>query len=165
MMSDETIDLIAQDPAIIHNFRKVQSIKENAYMIHEVREQGETFANFVADWPSENIVGLWDYLKVKGSRLGGNTGPYALRTLGKDSFLLSYDVEKCLREFNVYDGASSSKRSRLQIQNFFNELQQESALSFQQLSQILAYSTGDNVVHAQQSSEKPKKIIKKAAKR
>lgn len=146
MMPDERIEEIAQNPAIIRNFRKLQSIKENAYMIHEVREQQGSFASFVADWPGEDITGLWLYLKKHGSRLGGNTGPYALRALGKDTFLLSRDVEKCLRDFKVYEGGSGSLRSLNQIQNFFNELQQESAFSLQELSQILAYSTGDNTV-------------------
>jgi 3-methyladenine DNA glycosylase Tag len=146
MMSDESIEVIAQDPAIIRNFRKVQTVKENAYMIHAVREQGGTFAEFIADWPSEDIVGLWDYLKKYGSRLGGNTAPYALRNLGKDTFLLSRDVEKYLLENEVYEGGSSSKRSRKQIQNFFNELQQESGMTLMQLSQLVAYSTGDNII-------------------
>jgi len=36
-------------------------------------------------------------LKKHGQRLGGNTGPYALRLLGKDTFILSSDVEGYLR--------------------------------------------------------------------
>ena len=55
-------------------------------MIHDVRYEGESFSKLIAEWPSEDITGLWAFLKKNGSRLGGNTGPYALRTLGKDTF-------------------------------------------------------------------------------
>ncbi|HAG41377.1 MAG TPA: 3-methyladenine DNA glycosylase, partial [Pseudoalteromonas sp.] len=40
----------------------------------------------VANWPGDDTIGLWAYLKKHGARLGGNTGPYALRALGKDTF-------------------------------------------------------------------------------
>ncbi len=144
MMPDERLAEIATDPAIIRNLRKVQSIKENAYMIHEVREREGSFAKFIADWPSEDIVGLWLYLKKHGSRLGGNTGPYALRTLGKDTFILGRDVECYLREGGVFSGGASSKRSLMQIQEHFNELKSDSGWTLAQLSQLMAFSTGDN---------------------
>jgi len=143
---DEFFEQIASDPAIIRHYKKVQSIKANALMIYDVRCQGGSFAEFVADWPSEDIVGLWAYLKKHGSRLGGNTGPYALRALGKDTFLLSRDVEQYLQAYGVFTGASSSKRSRAQIQAYFNALHEESGYSYQHLSQIISFSTGDNFV-------------------
>ena len=78
--------------------------------------------------------------------MGGNTGPYALRTLGKDTFLLSMDVEKFLRAEQVFSGGSGSKRSQQQIQEYFNEMKQQSGLPLQQVSQIISYSFGDNFV-------------------
>ncbi len=147
MQPDEFYEKAARNPAIIRNFPKVKTVRENAYMIHDVRErQGSTFAAFVAEWPASDMVGLWDYLKKHGSRLGGNTGPYALRTLGKDTFLLSWDVEHYLKGEGVFDGASSSKRSRASIQAYFNEMHAQSGLSYTQISQIVSYSFGDNVV-------------------
>lgn len=146
MMPDELIEERAKDPSIIRNYRKVKTVKENAQMIHDVRYEGGTFAEFIANWPCEDMVGLWDYLKKNGSRLGGNTGPYALRTLGKDTFLISRDVELYLLNEDVFHGSSSSKRSRNEIQAFFNELQQQSGRPLQQLSQIIGFSSGDNFV-------------------
>lgn len=146
MMPDEMVERKAQDPSIIRNYTKVKSIRDNAYMIHEVCIRGGSFAEFVADWPAEDVVGLWDYLKKHGSRLGGNTGPYALRALGKDTFILSRDVERFLKSQDVFSGSSTSKRSRNQVQQFFNDMQQQSGRSLQELSQIIAYSTGDNLV-------------------
>jgi 3-methyladenine DNA glycosylase Tag len=115
-------------------------------MIHEVAEQHGSFSQFIANWPSEDIIGLWAYLKKHGARLGGNTGPYALRALGKDTFLLSRDVESYLRAHKIIDGGLQTKKSLSAAQAFFNELQQQSGLSMQELSLIVAYGVGDNRV-------------------
>ena len=98
----------------------------------------------VAHWPTENIIGLWDLLKKRGARLGGNTGPYALRAMGKDTFLLSQDVEAYLRAYQVIDGGITSKSSLAKIQAQFNQWQQQSGFSLQQISRIVAMSVGDN---------------------
>ena len=83
MMPDEMLERKAKDPGIIRNFNKVKTIPQNALMIDDVeRREGQAFGEFIADWPEEDVIGLWLYLKKKGSRLGGNTGPYALRSIG-----------------------------------------------------------------------------------
>ena len=100
LMPDDMLERKAQDPRIIRNHRKVLAIRENATMIAATRRQEQcSFGEFVANWPGTDIVGLWGYLKQHGSRLGGNTGPYALRTLGVDTFLLT-------REFRTDSGSS-----------------------------------------------------------
>jgi 3-methyladenine DNA glycosylase Tag len=144
MMSDEMLEPKSQNPAIIRNYVKVKSIRANAYMMHDVRCDGKSFAELIADWPCEDIVGLWSFLKAKGARLGGNTGPYGLRAIGKDTFLLSRDVEDYLRQRDVFTGGATSKRSLQQIQSFFNNMQQESGHSLQVISQIISLSVGDN---------------------
>jgi 3-methyladenine DNA glycosylase Tag len=144
MMSDEMLESKSQNPAIIRNYVKVKSIRANAYMMHDVRCNGQSFVDFIANWPSADIVGLWTWLKTKGSRLGGNTGPYGLRAIGKDTFLLSRDVEDYLRQREVFTGGATSKRSLQQIQSFFNDMQQESGRSLQVISQIISLSVGDN---------------------
>ncbi|QDO99922.1 DNA-3-methyladenine glycosylase I [Thalassotalea sp. PS06] len=149
MMSEEMLENKAQDPKIIRNFKKVQTIKANAQMIYDVQVEDNgyaSFAEFVAAWPEEDIIGLWAYLKKHGQRLGGNTGPYALRALGKDTFLLSRDVESYFREHKLIDGGLTTKSSLNTIQRCFNEWQQESGLSMQTLSRLISYSCGDNSV-------------------
>lgn len=146
MMPEEMLERKASDPKIIRNFNKVKTIKANAQMIFEQQSAGKSFAQFIHDWPSEDIVGLWAYLKKHGQRLGGNTGPYALRLLGKDTFLLSNDVEAYLRAQKIIDGGLQSKKSLTAIQQHFNKLQAESDFSFRQLSQLMAFSCGDNYV-------------------
>lgn len=147
MMPEEMLERKASDPKIIRNFNKVKTIKDNAQMIFDVQiEEKQSFAQFIASWPSSNIVGLWLWLKKNGQRLGGNTGPYALRLLGKDTFILSSDVEAYLRAQKIIDGGLHSKRSLEAIQNYFNQLKAETGYSLAQLSRLIAFANGDNYV-------------------
>lgn len=147
MMPPEMLEEKASDERIVRNYNKVKTVPVNASMIHfHQQDHKESFADFIADYPTEDIIGLWGYLKKNGARLGGNTGPYTLRTLGKDTFLLSRDVEAYLRGHQVIDGGLQSKKSLTAIQWFFNDKQQESGLSLQEISQVISYSVGDNRV-------------------
>jgi 3-methyladenine DNA glycosylase Tag len=144
LMPDEMLEKKATDPSIIRNYNKVKTIRENALMIDAVSAQHGSFAQFVADWPTDDIISLWAYLKKHGARLGGNTGPYGLRTIGKDTFLLSNDVTGYFAKRDIISGSAQTKRSLNAIQQCFNELQQQSGRSLQELSMIISKSVGDN---------------------
>jgi 3-methyladenine DNA glycosylase Tag len=144
LIPDEMLEQKATDPSIIRNYTKVRTIRDNAIMIDSAAREHGSFAKFVADWPNEDIIGLWAYLKKHGARLGGNTGPYGLRTMGKDTFLLSNDVVGYFTKRNIISGSAQSKRSLKAIQTSFNELQQQSGRSLQELSLIISKSVGDN---------------------
>ena len=151
MMPEEMLERKAADPKIIRNYNKVKTIKANAQMIFEQQAENNTsFAQFISDWPSSDIIGLWAFLKNQGQRLGGNTGPYALRLLGKDTFILSTDVEAYLRAQKIIDGGLQSKKSLTAIQAYFNQQQQESGYSLTQLSRLIAFASGDNYVQVEQ---------------
>ncbi|MGL1958773.1 MAG: DNA-3-methyladenine glycosylase I [Colwellia sp.] len=153
MMPEEMLERKAADPKIIRNYNKVKTIKANAQMLFEQQTESHTsFAQFIANWPSSDIIGLWAYLKKHGQRLGGNTGPYALRLLGKDTFILSSDVEAYLRAQKIIDGGLQSKKSLTAIQHYFNQLQQNSGYSLTQLSRLIAFASGDNYVQLEQVS-------------
>jgi hypothetical protein len=66
--------------------------------------------------------------------------------MGKDTFLLSQDVEAYLRAYQVIDGGLTSQSSLKKIQAQFNDWQQQSGRSLQQISQIVSMSVGDNRV-------------------
>ncbi|MCP4991320.1 MAG: DNA-3-methyladenine glycosylase I [Colwellia sp.] len=154
MMPEEMLERKAADPKIIRNFTKVKTIKANAQMVFDITmDKKISFAQFISDWPSEDIIGLWAYLKKHGQRLGGNTGPYALRLLGKDTFILSSDVEAYLRAQQVIDGGLQSKKSLVAIQEYFNKLKKESGYSLTQLSRLIAFSCGDNYVQVEVETE------------
>jgi 3-methyladenine DNA glycosylase Tag len=146
MLSDEHWEQKAQDPRIIRHLTKVMSIPANAQMILSARPEHDSFAQMVADWPSEQITGLWEHLKKHGKRLGGNTGPYALRQLGVDTFILSSDVEGYLRSYDIIDSGRGTKRALKAASEAFANWQQESGRSLTEISQVIAYSCGDNRV-------------------
>lgn len=146
MMPDDMLERKASDPAIIRNYRKVLTIRNNAQMLKNVSDEFGSVGQWLAEWPEEDTLGLWAYLKKNGDRLGGNTGPYSLRVLGKDTFIVSRDVEAYFRANKLIEGGVSSKKSLTVIQNAFNDWRSETNLSLQELSQILAFSTGDNHV-------------------
>lgn len=144
MLSDEQWDNKAADKRIIRHHSKVQSIRANAQMMHECSLNHGSFANMVAQWPKDDITGLWLYLKKHGQRLGGNTGPYSLRQMGVDTFILSGDVESYLRNTGLIEGGRDTLRSLTAATQAFLQWQQQSGRSFTHISQVIAYSTGDN---------------------
>ncbi|MBU2343563.1 MAG: DNA-3-methyladenine glycosylase I, partial [Gammaproteobacteria bacterium] len=68
LMSDEMLAAKATDPRIIRNATKVFAIRDNALMIQQVADQYGSFGAFLAQWPGEDIIGLWGYLKKHGCR-------------------------------------------------------------------------------------------------
>ncbi|ENV5903578.1 DNA-3-methyladenine glycosylase I [Vibrio parahaemolyticus] len=144
MLSDEQWETKATDERIIRHLTKVMSIPANARMIHEASIQHGSFGKMVADWPQEKITELWAYLKKHGSRLGGNTGPYTLRQMGADTFILSNDVEAYLRNCKIIEGGKDTKKSHDAANQAFMQWQKESGRSLTEISQIIAFSTGDN---------------------
>lgn len=146
MMSPEMYEQRASDERIVRNYNKVKTIAVNTMMIHSTAQEHGSFSQFINDWSSEDIIGLWAWLKKHGARLGGNTGAYSLRVMGKDTFVLSRDAESYFRSHKIIDGGLQTKKSLTAIQAFFNEMQQQSGLSLQEISQTLSYSVGDNTV-------------------
>lgn len=147
LMSDEMLAAKATDPRIIRNASKVFTIRDNAQFMLDMARQHGSFAAMVANWPTHDIIGLWALLKKHGQRLGGNTGPYALRAMGKDTFLFSRDVEAYLRAYQIVEGSSIHGLSNLKrIQAQFNQWHEQSGWSLQQLSRLIAFSCGDNHV-------------------
>ncbi|MBU3023449.1 DNA-3-methyladenine glycosylase I [Aestuariibacter sp. A3R04] len=147
LMPDEMLEQKATDRRIVRNYKKVMTVRENALMIQDIRHHYDNFGTFVASFPSERIVELWLYLKKHGARLGGNTGPYVLRSCGVDTFIFSRDTEDYLRKHEVIDGSLTSQRSLKAANACFAQWQQQSGLTLQEISQILAYSWGPNDRH------------------
>lgn len=146
MLSPDQIQQRATDPELIRHQKKTQAIVDNAYMIQHINQEHGSFAEFIAHWPSDDITGLWQVLKKRGTRLGGNTGPYFLRAIGKDTFLLSQDVQAYLTGHNVVDAGFTSQTALRQTQAAFNHWQQESGMSLAQISRTISLGVGDNRV-------------------
>lgn len=140
--SDEQMEQLAQDTRIVRHAKKILSVRENARFVLEIADTHGSFGKFLADWPGDDIVGLLKILKDRGNRLGGNTGFYFLRFVGKDTFIPSQDVVKTLIELGIVTKAPTSQRDLKATQEAFNAWQDESGRPLCQISRILAASQG-----------------------
>jgi hypothetical protein len=87
------------------------------------------------------LIGLFATMKKRGSRLGGMTGQRVLRNMGKDTFIITGDVVRCLQRSGLDIGNNpSSKRELGLIQNTFNVWHKESGLPYSHISRICALS-------------------------
>ncbi|MEM1155064.1 MAG: DNA-3-methyladenine glycosylase I [Pseudomonadota bacterium] len=141
MLSPEQIDKICQNPRIIRNRQKVLSVQANAQFLLNVAVEHGSFGKLVANWPESDLIGLFAYMKKRGSRLGGMTGQRVLRNMGKDTFVLTYDVVRCLQRagVDIRDTPVSQRELKL-IQQTFDRWHQESSLPYSHLSRIAACS-------------------------
>lgn len=142
LMSDEQLEALMQNDRLIRHFGKLKSVRANALLVTECAEQAGSFARFLADWPGDDIVGLWALLKKRGSQLGGNSGPYFLRMVGKDTCILTDDVVAALKAQGVVDKKPTAQRDLKQVQEAFNQWQQESGRPLCQISRLLSMTIG-----------------------
>jgi 3-methyladenine DNA glycosylase Tag len=141
-MSPEDEDRLCTDEGIVRNRQKILTVPRNAGMIAEINKQHGSFGRFLGAWPSEDYVGLLEYFKKHGERMGGNSCQYFLRFVGKDGFLLTPDVIRALINAGVIDKPPTAKAARQAVQDAFNQWQQESGFNLAQMSRILAISIG-----------------------
>jgi 3-methyladenine DNA glycosylase Tag len=138
-------DARASDKRIVRNGRKIMAVAGNAQFVADIAAHHGSFGRFLAEWPSSDLVGLLELLGKRGSRLGGKTGQYFLRFIGKDGFVLSRDVIACLRDAGLEIAeAPTSKRDLGKIQALFNQWAGESGLPYTHISRICGMSIGDN---------------------
>ena len=141
MLSPDQIDRFARDQRIIRNRQKVLSAQHNARFILEVAREHGSFGRFISRWPAGDLVGLFAYMKQHGSRLGGMTGQRVLRNMGKDTFILTGDVTRCLQQAgaDIKDNPGSQRELKL-VQEAFNRWHGESGRPYCHLSRICACS-------------------------
>lgn len=85
------------------------------------------------------------WLKNNGGRLGGQTGQYFIRFMGKDSFITSKDVctAFCANGVDINE-KPTSKRDLGRVQDAFNHWRDETGMPYTHLSKVLAYTVGEN---------------------
>lgn len=140
MMSDETLDKLLQDKRIIRHWGKIKAVRANAQAIYELRQDYKSIGEYLANWPPDKIVMLWDDLKQRFTQLGGNSGPYFLRMSGKDTFLLNPDVIRAMIKWNAIEKEPTGKKARQQVQDIFNQWSEQAKRPLCQISMILALS-------------------------
>ncbi|MDE4131992.1 DNA-3-methyladenine glycosylase I [Phaeobacter sp. QD34_3] len=140
LMSDDWFDALLKDRRIIRNAPKLRAIQQNAVFIQEVSAEAGGFGRKIADWPDAEFGELLFWLKSEGARLGGSTGGYILRQLGRDGYVFSKDVVARLVAEGVVSGQPTSRKAMLAAQAAFNTWQAQSGRPLAEISRILALS-------------------------
>ncbi len=140
MLSDSDIDELMSNKDLIRHLGKMKSVRNNASMMLEVCREYGNFGTFLAQWPSDDIVGLWTYLKKVGTQLGGMSGSRFLRMAGKDTFLLTNDVVQVLKAEGIVEKVPSSQKELKATQAVFNQWAEESGRPLCQVSRIVSYT-------------------------
>jgi 3-methyladenine DNA glycosylase Tag len=139
-LSDEFLEQLASDASIIRNYRKIESVRDNAHLVLELADEFGSFGEFIGQWPGDDVVGLFALLKKRGTRLGGHTGQYFLRFMGKDTFMFSKDVVKVLVSQGVVAKEPTSQKDLQAVQQAFNHWHEETGRPFCQISRVMAAS-------------------------
>jgi 3-methyladenine DNA glycosylase Tag len=141
MMSDDDLEKLMKNEGIIRHWGKIKSVRANAQAIYELQNEKGSLGHYIADWPCNQIVGLWVDLKKRFTQLGGQSGPYFLRMAGKDTFLLTTFVVKGLIKWGLIESVPKGIKGQQVTQAIFNQWNEESGRPLCQLSMILALST------------------------
>lgn len=140
MLNDEDFERLVSDKRIIRNGAKIRSVQHNAVFVQSLAAEHGNVGQAIAGWPASDYIGLLELLKKHGSRLGGATGQYLLRSQGKDSFILTQSVIGRLIAEGVIDKTPTSKKALADIQTAFNIWMEQSGRSLTEISRVLAMS-------------------------
>ena len=145
LQPDEFWEGLAGDKRIVRHPQKIMAVRDNARFLADIAREHGSFGKFLAQWPVSDQVGLLDVLGKRGARLGGRSGQYFLRFIGKDCFVTSADAVACLRDAGLEISENpTSKKDLEKIQDQFNAWAEETGLPLTHLSRICAMSIGEN---------------------
>lgn len=141
LMSAEHIERLMQDARLIRHLAKLRSVPRNAQMVLDLSREYGSMGALIADWPADDLVGLWRLLAKRGNQLGGLSVPRLLRMVGRDTFVTTADVLTALTGMGVLERAvASSQRDLALVQQAFNRLAEQSGRPLSQLSAMLAFT-------------------------
>lgn len=141
-MNEDDIAALMANTAIIRHLGKIRATLHNAVAVGEIKKAYGGFGNYVADWPQSDLVGLYTDLTKRFKQLGGNSGPYFLRMMGKDGYILTKDVISALNQIGIAEGKLTAKKDQATVQKAFNHWHEESGVPYAYISRTLATWTG-----------------------
>lgn len=151
---DEFWEALGRDARIVRHGAKILSVRENARFVADITAEHGSFGRFLAAWPMDDQAGLLELLAKRGSRLGGMTGQYLLRFLGRDAWIASRDMAACLRDAGLEISPNPTSRRELRlVQQQMTAWQAETGLPLAHLSRICAMSVGENRAAAEMGEE------------
>lgn len=139
LIDDSFMERAMQDKGLIRHWGKLQTIPVNALEMKDLTAEGISFGEMIADW-DQGITLLWLHISKRFKRMGGQSTPYFLRMVGKDTFVLTNDVVQKLLSLNVIDSKPTSKSDILKVSQFFNELKAYSGRPLSHISKLMALS-------------------------
>jgi 3-methyladenine DNA glycosylase Tag len=146
-MSDEALEALMADARLIRHWGKLKALRDNAAAMLDMAAEHGSFGAWLAGWPGEDVVGLWEALASQFRQMGGNSGPSFLRMVGKDTFVLTHSVVAALKHWGAPLGTGAgppkNRQDRAAVQAAFNAWAAESGRPLCQLSLILAASVED----------------------
>lgn len=137
-LSDERIEELLEDRRLVRHLGKLRAVRQNAVAMLAIARAAGSFGNWLAAWPGDDCVGLWDELAQRFTQLGGNSGPSFLRMVGRDTFIPTDAVLRGLHQFAGFAGNAKNRAERQQMQEIFLAWRLETGRPFCQLSRILA---------------------------
>ena len=140
LMGAEHLERLMHDERLIRHLAKLKSVPRNAQFVLDVAQAHGSFGVWLADWPVDDITGLWRYLAKHGNQLGGLSAPRFLRMAGKDTFIPTDDVVAALKAQGIVDKAPTSQRDLAAVQAAFNAWRAQSGRPLCQLSMMLAWT-------------------------
>ncbi len=143
MMSEEDLDRLLRDEGIVRHAAKIRSVRDNACFVQDLATEHGLAGQFFGTHPPQKYVDLLDILKKRGSRLGGTTAQYFLRSMGVDSVIFTRDVGAALVREGVVHKPPASKRDLAAAQDAFNAWMAESGRPLGHISRVLAFTVGD----------------------
>jgi 3-methyladenine DNA glycosylase Tag len=142
-MSDEALEALLGNTRLIRHWGKLKSVRDNAATMLDIATEHGSFGAWLAAWPGDDIVGLWEALAKRFSQMGGNSGPSFLRMVGKDTFILTPSVAAALKNWGALSAPPKNRQDRAAVQAAINAWAAESGRPLCQLSLILAASVED----------------------
>jgi 3-methyladenine DNA glycosylase Tag len=141
-MHEEALEELMKDRRLIRHWPKMKAARANAAILVEISQDAGGFGAWLAAWPGTDITGLWAEFATRFNHMGGKSGPYFLRMVDKDTFVLSEGVVDVLVDKGVVSKKPTTKADLAATQAAFNEWAEESGRPLCHLSRICALSVG-----------------------
>jgi 3-methyladenine DNA glycosylase Tag len=139
-MSPEALEACMKDARLIRHWEKLKSIPANAKAMAALAREHGSMGAYLASWPADDVVGLWEDIAKRFQQMGGNSAPYFLRMAGKDTFVLTDYVVRGLIECGACKAPPKGKADRRRVQAVFNAWAVETGRPLCQISRLLALS-------------------------
>jgi 3-methyladenine DNA glycosylase Tag len=140
-MSDEAMERLMDDRRLIRHWGKLKSVRANAAAMIAIAKEHGSMGRYLANWPDDKVVALWDDLAKRFSQMGGNSAAYFLRMVGKDSFILTPYVVGGLNKWGAFTGEPKGKADRVKVEAALLAWAKEARRPLCQISMILARAT------------------------